>query len=391
MYVRRTAGVGDGDSYSVKRGGGCLMLFGLPFFAAGVGIIVAALAGVMESDSGDPPPLFVIIPFGLIFASIGAAFMFGRAGVLLDSRSRTITEWWGLLVPFKSEVTSFDEVNTVTISRETRSSKNSTYTVYPVRIEGEEGVIDIEEPREYAKARRRAEEIAKFLGFGVADSSSGTKVVREAGTLDMSLRDLVRASGERPERPERPGEQPAGGRVNMTSAGSQATFDLPPPGLGTVGAVAVVIGLVFACVPFVFFGGAFFATDLLEDIGNAWPFFIFAGIFALVWLGGTLGFVVKTVKKATARGRLVVDPRGLTFETRSFLGTKTVTISADELEELELVGADDPRVPAAVPAFMGSDEHVVARSDRAEVEFGRGLSRGELEWLRDTVRFIVTS
>ena len=80
----------DPDRYSVKRGGGCLMLFGLPFFAAGVGIIIAALAGAMDNESGEPAPLYFVIPFGLVFASVGAGLMFGRAGVDLDSRSRTI-------------------------------------------------------------------------------------------------------------------------------------------------------------------------------------------------------------------------------------------------------------------------------------------------------------
>jgi hypothetical protein len=263
-----------------------------------------------------------------------------------------------------------------------RRSKNSTHTVYPVRIEGAEGVIDVEEPRDYSKARRRAEEMAKFLGFGVEDSSSGSKMVREAGTLDMSLRDRLRASGERPTRPP---DQPPGSTVAVESAGSQATFDLPAPGLGAAGKVAVVVGIGFACVPFVFFGGAF------REFGDAWPFLVVFGIFGLVWLAGTLGFVVKIVVRATARGRLVVDPREVTLETRSFLGTKTVTLPADELEELDLVGEADARVPKSMRGLVGSGGHIVARSDRAEVEFGHGLPRTELEWMRDTVRFIVTS
>ena len=378
----------DPDNYRVKRGGGCLMLFGLPFFAAGVGIIIAALAGAMENDGGGPSPVYFAIPFGLIFASVGAAIMFGRAGIDIDSRSRTITQWWGLLVPFKRTVKSFDDVSTVTISREVRRSKNSSYTVYPVRIAGKDNKIDIEEERQYAKARRRAEEVAKFLDFGIEDSSTGKTVVREAGTLDMSLRDKVRASGDRPARPP---EQPAGSRVEVTSAGSQATFDIPAPGLGVVGGIAVAIGLVFACVPFFFFGGVIFTTDLLEEIGKAWPVFIFFGIFTLIWLGGTLGFVLSAIKKATARGHLVVDPREISLELRSRLGTKTVKIPAAELEELDMVGSDDPRIPASMRSFVGVDERIVARSDKVDMELGRGLSHAELEWLAATVRFIVTS
>jgi hypothetical protein len=378
----------DPDRYSVKRGGGCLMLFGLPFFAAGVGIIIAALAGVMKSEGGGPAPLFFIIPFGLIFASVGAGLMFGRAGIILESRSRTITEWWGLLVPFKRTTTSYDAMKTVTISRERRQSKNSSYTVYPVRMEGEDGVIDIEEPRDYAKARSRAEEVAKFLSFGIEDSSTGEKVIREAGTLDMSLRDRARASGEPTERPP---EQPSPSRVQTTSAGSQATFDLPPPGLGVIGTVAVVIGLIFACVPILFGGGFLFSSGFAKDVGKAWPVLAFFAVFGLIWMSATLGFVVSTLRKATARGRLIVDPRELTLEMRSFLGTKTEKISADELEELAVVGNNDQRIPEAMRALVGTDKRIVARSDSATIEFGRGLSHAELEWLCGTIRFILTS
>ena len=66
---------GDPDRYVVKRGGGCLMLFGLPFFAAGVAVIVLGVLGKMTSESGGPPPLLFIIPFGLIFASVGVRSM----------------------------------------------------------------------------------------------------------------------------------------------------------------------------------------------------------------------------------------------------------------------------------------------------------------------------
>jgi UDP-N-acetylmuramyl tripeptide synthase len=45
--------------------------------------------------------------------------------------------------------------------------------------------ITVDKPRDYDKARRLAEEIAKFIHCGIRDRSSEiAEVVREAGTFD---------------------------------------------------------------------------------------------------------------------------------------------------------------------------------------------------------------
>ncbi len=377
----------DPDRYSMKSGGGAtLTVFGLLCFASGVGFIVAAAAGVLKGKDGNPPSLAFAIPFGLFWATVGVALMFARAATDIDARSRTVTKWWGLLVPFGSTVTSLDTMRVVTIKREVQRSDKSTITVYPVRIEGEGEPIGIEVLREHAKARIRAEEVAKFIGFGIEDSSTGEKIIREAGTLDMSLRDRSRASREPTERPS---EQPTGSRVTVTSAGSQATFDLPARGLCAAEIAMIAFVILVACAPAIlFFVGIRDQPALLKDIGKALPL---VALFGLIWVCGCIGFILSIVKKATARGRLVVDPRELKLEMRSFMGTKTERISADELEELELVRPGNPRIPEALRALVGAEERVVARTDRATIELGRGLSHAELEWLAATVRFIVTS
>lgn len=213
---------GHSDRMSIKKGGGCLMLFGLPFFAAGLGIIGAALSGAMTTEGGSAAPLFFVIPFGLIFASVGAGIMFGRAGLTIDLNTKTITTWWGLLVPFSSTTHPLDKAEIVTICREVRRSKNSTYTVYPVRIRGFEKPVNIEEPRNYTAARRKAEEIAKFMNLGVEDSTSGKAVVREAGTLDESLREQAQRTGESVDMPETPPDV----KTKISVAGGEATFEI---------------------------------------------------------------------------------------------------------------------------------------------------------------------
>ncbi len=374
----------DPDRYSVKRGGGCLTLIGLAVFLSGVGPIIHALAWGTESGSGKLP-LSAAIAGGLPMALFGFAIMFGRSVVDIDSRSRTITKWWGVLVPFKSTTISFDEMRAVSISREKRRSGDSSVTVFPVRIEGKRGAIDTHQLGEYADARRRAEEVAKFLHFGIEDTTTGKRIIREAETLDMSLRDKAQASGEPT---ARPGEQPAGSRVAVTSDGSEATFDMPASGLGIVAFLGMGVGLLLLCAPFVILFAIKSPTEVLKEVGKVWPVL---ALFGLIWVCGMLGFIVMIIKGSTARVRVIIDPRELKVETRSFMGTKTETIPADELEELDLVGRRASGPPELWRLFVGSNERLVALADRAQIEFGRGLSRAELKWLGDTIRFIVTS
>ena len=91
----------------------------------------------------------------------------------------------------------------VTITREIRRSDKSTYTVFPVRLTGDDaGEVKLCEPRTYSASRGLAEELARFLELPLADSSSGTEVVRGHDQLDESLQEHLRESGALPELPE---------------------------------------------------------------------------------------------------------------------------------------------------------------------------------------------
>ncbi len=221
----------DPERMVYRSGGGCLMLFGLPFLVAGAFMIVAPfLEGrfqMKDSKTGRPMPPAVGLAMGAAFAAVGIGLMFGRSGKTLDRRADTLTAWWGLLVPFRRKEHRLSAFERVTLSREIRHSKNSTYTVYPVRLEGA-GVpkVTLEEPRDMNAARALGEEAAKFLGRPLADSSTGSQVVRQPGELDESLRERARRTGERPQVPP---PSPAAGAPPASSP-TPCASRLPPRG-----------------------------------------------------------------------------------------------------------------------------------------------------------------
>jgi len=369
------AGFGGGsDRLSIKSGGGCLMLFGLPFLAAGLFVMTIPF---WTQPSGNAPPLFFAIPFGLVFATVGAAIMFGRAGVTIDRPEGKLKTWWGLLVPFKSTEYPLEDLKVVTITKEVRRSKNSTYTVYPVRLSGPDKPVKIEEPRNYDAARKRAEEVAKFLNLGLEDSSSGSMVRREAGTLDESVRDRLLRTGASVDLPERPEHC----KTQYRTAGDALVIDVPPMGFGAKQVLMLIVGLIFpgfVCV-------GFLGPMLSGGSGPPLPFMIFIGVFfialplLLVW-GQAIG-------SAVARSTVTVSSEALEVRRKGLLFGKTTRIAMAELEELEIGGGAGARSSA----FFGAGSIIKARSDRGSVEFGAGLSKQELEWLCDVIRYMAVT
>ena len=101
-----------GDRMERKSGGGCLTVFGLPFLAAGLFMLLIALGVSGVPMDGDLPPV-VLALMGIVFTGVGTALMFGRAGITIDRTAMKVTKWWGLLVPFgkrEYDLASFDRI-----------------------------------------------------------------------------------------------------------------------------------------------------------------------------------------------------------------------------------------------------------------------------------------
>lgn len=354
-----------------KAGGGFLGCFGLPFFAAGIATMFGPILGGMTTKGGQPVGLaagiFVFL-FGLIFASVGAAFLFGRTGITFDKAAKTVTRWYGLLFPMWTKVEQLEQYAAVQITQETRksSSKSSTtYTVYPVRLATSgDDTYDISEPREEMEARKLAEEIAKFLDLDILDSTSGAPVRRERGTLDESLRDRLQRTGEAADI----SAPPPGMRSQYSAEGNTIVFEIPPPPLNPVLILPVIGAIAFSSI-----AGYMFLGPLLSDpkapAQMKWIFGGFFGLFfVLVPVGATLGALIAGV---TRRARIEADAGSLRVTRKGLLFSRTMTIPGEELEELRLETT--------------AKRQLAAMSDRRTERFGEGLSEPELEWMRAVI------
>ena len=188
---------GDPDILQTRRGGGWLMIFGLPFLATGLFVIGFPFLG--SPLAGGGPPLIVTVIFGSVFTALGSALMFGRSGTIIDRRKGSIVQWSGLLVPMKKTTYPLGFHDRITIRKDLRRSNKRTYYAYPIVLKGSHGTsegIVFDEPTDYPQARRTAEEITTFLRLPLVDTTSGKDVIREPDKLDESIRERAKRTKE---------------------------------------------------------------------------------------------------------------------------------------------------------------------------------------------------
>lgn len=347
------------------------MLFGLAFLVVGLFVISVLLLTSLPGSTAA-------INIGGVLVFLGAVFMCVRVGVIVDRQQRTITTWWGLLVPFYGNRTghSVSQAHFVTLSREERiGGKGEIYVVFPVKLEGPgSDAITIHEPQDHDKARRIAEEIAKFLHLGIRDRSSGQEVTRQADALDQSLLLRLRRAGRSMPIPV----QPPQARSIFSYGGTRVPTTIEIPPVGRRGEVLLVFGVA---------GFVALFTELAMGKGE-----LEIGVRALlVFLFVLCFFLPLLIRTAILQEHLVVSPDEFVVTRRDIFGTKTTRLTSGEIEEVEIIQAKYG-ISAGYAVFGGGTGRVAIRSDRGSIELGAALSNPEeVKWLRDVLVHVLTS
>jgi hypothetical protein len=337
------------------------MLLGGSLFAVG---LIVLLGGGLAQGISWLADYAVLVALPLV---LGALLMCLRRSVLLDRRQRVATTGWSLLVPLSRSEHRLSAGHQVLLSREERSFGDTDYEVFPVTLQGAgSDEIKLREPRDYDKARRLAEEVAKFLQLGMRDRSSGELIERAPGMLDHSLRQRAKQAGVRSRMPERP----AAAKSIASFDGSSATIDIPP---FMHWIWSVVSGLLIAALTAVFIE--------LDPKRNDPPdmehlFFVFLALLAV-----TLPLFLFFMHRMGVhyRDRLVVSAHEVVLTRRSMFHTSTIRVPADEIEEVVTESAS------------GVSKRVVIRGDRGSVKLAAVRSEEEAKWLKDLLVHILTA
>jgi hypothetical protein len=362
------------------RGGGCLPVMGILFLLLGAAPIVAFLVFGEFSLGG-----LLIFGFnGLFFIAVGAWLTFGRYAIDIDGHSRTYRKRFGMLVA-KETAGSLDGFCTVTVSRRERQRPrdrggSTTYTDYPIRLEGSTETLDIAAPDVLENARRDAEQVAKALGFPLADRTGPAEFLREAGHLDESLRERRRRTGAGPGELPPP---PEGLKTHCRVEGQEVVLEIPPAGFApaalrlltpAIAGPAVVLFLI--CQPRL--RRVVEGPDMVL-FAYAAGFFVFVvGIFIPIYIGVHL-FLRAIAEHYTVR----VSAVRLQVTTRGLFLSRVAEIPAHELEKLHITAPQDN-----APSWEKAE--IVARSDRTTIAFGRHLPPEEKTWIKAVLEHVLT-
>jgi hypothetical protein len=397
----------DPDVIERKSGGGGLTLFGIPFFLAGLWVLLIGLGlGPATAEGGFAGSALAVL-FGLIFTTIGGLLIFGRSGLIIDRRENRVVQWQGLLVPLRRTVRPLDNFDGVRIDCN-RGDKTTTYPVQLKKGDSTTGAITIESPTDYQQARRSAESLARFVRMPLEDRSSGKPVIRDSDHLDESLRERVRRLGE--EQGFFP-PQPLPMRTKVEQTADGVILSIPHSTFGTGRLFRLVVALIIAGV------AAFVVLPGLLAIPA--PPLIRYLIIGFVVLFSVLMPLLAALRSSAGSSRVTVTRAFLRVEEGFGRKGRAIEIPADELEELEyadrraMLKALDmsgmkklkdfgdtgtPRLPDGRPvpmmvlriARLVPSHGITARSDRAVVTFGKGLPDEELAYLHFLVRKILT-
>jgi hypothetical protein len=397
----------DQATLEISSGGGCISIFGLPFLLAGLFVMQIPLGIIpMKGSSGTLPSVFIFL-FGSVFATVGAALVFGRSGIILDRGRGRIVQWYGLLVPMKRTEYLLDSVGQVEMNFSSGDSDSAA--TWPVTLSGESiaKAISVLQPTSFIEARQLAEELSRFLRKPLIDSSTGERVTRDPEHLDESYRDRVRRIGEAVSvLPPEPSAMCS--RVERTGDG--LIIHIPENAKSGIHYIPVFASLVFAGFVVWFF--------LLPILTLPMPDFfqyIFLGFIGLFFIAGpVLSALLRVFRLKKKFEQITITKNIFRVETLKQGKRTTMEIPVSELEDLvaptmrgvmnmiEVSGmkkvplgdTGSPRMPDGrpVPRFflslmkMVGSKGIIARSDKTMVEFAGGLDETEVAYLFALIR-----
>jgi hypothetical protein len=371
------------DQLQVREGGGCLSLFGLPFFLAGVFVALIGIRVVPVRNAADVPawawPLIFLM--GIAFVVVGGGLVCGRRWITLDKAQGVLSKRWGLLVPMGGETHSLRDYEAVLLRLETGDSRRAAQ--FPVVLKARAGHPDLalSTSTQYGESRERAAAVAKFLDIPLVDASTDHESVVPAGRVDATFQERLQAGDCQREEAVRPVRM----QSQVRESGSGVEIVLPGPGLRRSSLISLVVsvGVLIYVAPDIL---RFFRQTRTPEVVQIVFFGVIALFLVLIPLRGAINaFVV------AARGRTVMTAtaEGIVVEVREAWRVKTTRIAAPDI-----LGLDYGTVDTVLQA---SQKLVARRGEQADRSVrlpgqDRALPRwflGGLRWLANSKGIIV--
>lgn len=394
------------DRLQIREGGGCLSAFGIPFFAAGIFMILAVAGIIPFSNPGDMPQWgwLVLALMAVAFTGVGATLVFGRAWTTLDVTRRLVIKQWGLLIPLRERTYPLTGYSAVTVGFVRGDS--DTADRFPIGLKALTGsALPLCSFTTYGESRACAIEVARHLHLEIEDSTSDHPARVTPADAERSFRERAVEFGA-----EAAVAQPANARSTVTREPEGVRLDIPVPRMSSIGAFFGVIPLVIPIIVIPWLMSFFRQTNTPDAIG--WVFLALTTFFFALLPAAT---VVNALRRSRRGGTIVfVSPRGIQIRERGAWRTRsTASIDASDILDVDYStresAAASARRAAEEQARESTGSNPAAAGRRAErlvtwlsqfakghglivktrtglVAFGAGLEDEEIRYLHDVVR-----
>jgi hypothetical protein len=353
----------------IRDGGGCMAWFGSPFFLAGIFLVLAGL-GIIPMSGPMPGSARILLPLmGVAFTAVGGALVFGRSWTTVDTSRGIVVKEWGLLVPMRTRTHVLESYAAVRLGFERGDSDSSDH--FPISLKSRAGPsLLLDNPTQYAEARRRAAAIAGHLQIELEDATTDHPVRLTADAVDLPF--TARAAGARDAEPHV--TPPPGDRVVVMTGAQGVTIEISRP---RAHPLALTLLLLPIAVPIFAYGPlrAFFAQTRTPGVVG-WTFL---GFLTLTF--GVLPAVgAFNAWRRSHRGRTIVtsSAEGIRVAERgAWWTTTTASIPARDILDIDYSSRESAFVVARQAAEQKVTEmgHSASEHSAAEARALRWMSR----------------
>lgn len=162
------------DIIERKKGGGRLVLFGLPFFLVGLFVVQIPFGIIPVELEARPLVMAILWPLGPLFAMVGFILMLSRSGFAINRRTRVAIQWWGLIIPMKKNVYNLDSFEKVQIEFRAGDRHSSDTFLINLACPGSQNTLNIIYLTNYEMAVEAAEELATFIDKPIENLASNS-------------------------------------------------------------------------------------------------------------------------------------------------------------------------------------------------------------------------
>jgi hypothetical protein len=330
-----------------KTGGGCIGCFGIPFFGAGIFMLLAVLQIIPFSNADELPwwSWLVLAFMGIVFTGVGAGLVFGRSWISIDKDGKRVWKAWGLLRPMRGQHFDISEFTLLVISYKAGDSETSESFPLNLKNNASGREMELSSFSSYVTALEQAKLLCSFLKLKLEDRTSDHAAVVET--------EVKNAEQESPVRPESIAiaPRPEVMKCDVTEEHDTAQIRIPGPAFSPfhlIGLLIPVIIITLVGFPMLEF---FVRTKTPAYVG--WFFTGFVGLFFVLLPGfEVLKAFIMSRRHATI---LEVNTAGILVEQRSFYGSKKQQIAAKDILGIDY-GTRDSAINTAMDGLQSFDK-----------------------------------